>query len=217
MSWMDRLKSSFGSKNPKAEHKTVDVASIRYSMPTVAADALSFVMPTQATFDGAPQFHEDEWCQIEFLPADGLKGLQATLTAYKTFEQTHRMQYGWSKIFSRRLDRHVLIEGADAVCRLAGLFGTAPANAPILTTASRPLGQVDGGFAIRPSSDVLLYGLADERGITALGAMVHGDDMQLSQTFSSLYSSFGLVLVDWRQQLALCSVGADGNFAIWRP
>jgi hypothetical protein len=54
-------------------------------------------------------------------------------------------------------------------------------------------------FAIKPSSDVLLYGLTDERGSSALGAMVHGDDMQLFQAFSSLYSSFGPMLVDWRQ------------------
>jgi hypothetical protein len=73
------------------------------------------------------------------------------------------------------------------------------------------------GFAIKPSSDVLLYGLADESGITALGAMVLGDDMQLSQAFSKLHSSFRLILVDWRQQLALCSIGVDGNFGVWRP
>ncbi|HEY9133661.1 MAG TPA: hypothetical protein VIM98_18060 [Dyella sp.] len=217
MGLMDRLKSLSVSKHSKVKHKTLDVSSIRYSMPTVAADALSFVMPTQATFEGAPQFHEDEWCQIEFLPVDRLKGLQATLAEYKAFERAHRLQHGWSQIFARRLDRSVLIDGADAVHRLAHLFGTAPVNAPILTTASRPLGQVAGGFSVKPSSDVLLYGLADGRGITVLGAIVHGDDMQLSRAFSSLHSSFGLMLVDWRQQLALCSVGADGNFAIWRP
>jgi hypothetical protein len=217
MGWIDRLKSSLGSKDAKVEQRTVDLASIRYSIPTVAADALTFVMPTQASFEGAPQFHEDEWCQIELLPASGLKQLQATLAEYKIFEQAHRLQHGWSQIFARKLPRAVLIEGADAVSTLASSFGTMPINAPILTTASRPLGQVEGGFAIEPSSDVLLYGLANERGISALGAMVHGDDMQLAQAFSRLHSSFGLMLVDWRQQLALCSVGADGNFAIWRP
>lgn len=27
----------------------------------------------------------------------------------------------------------------------------------------------------------------------------------------------GLVLVDWRGQLALCGVNSDGSFAIWNP
>ncbi|WP_213947449.1 hypothetical protein [Luteibacter sp. dw_328] len=217
MSWINRLKSSLGSKNADVEKKTIDVTSIRYSMPTVASDVLTFVVPTQASFEGAPQFHEDEWCQIEILPAASLKELQTTLAEYKIFEEAHRLQYGWSQIFSRRLTRTVLIEGTDAVDKLAVLFGTAPTNSPILTTTSRPLGQVESGFAIKPLSDVLLYGVADERGITALGAMVQGDDRQLSQVFAKLHSSFGFMLVDWRQQLALCSVGLDGNFAIWRP
>ena len=217
MGWIDRLKSRLGHKGAEVEHKTIDTASIRYSMPTVAADNLTFVMPTQATFEGAPQFHEDEWCQIEFLQAERLKALQATLAEYKVFEKANRLQYGWSQIFARQLDRVPLIEGTDAVRSLAGLFGVEPINAPILTTASQPLGQVDGGFALKPSSDVLLYGLANERGITALGAMVHGDDMQLSQVFSTLHASYRLMLVDWRQQLVLCSVALDGNFEVWRP
>jgi hypothetical protein len=146
MSWIDRLKLPFGSKGTKIEHKITDTTSIHYSMPTVAADSITFVMPTQATFEGAPQFHEDDWCQIEFLPVDGLKEIQTTLAEYKVFEQAHRLQNGWTQIFARKLDRSPLIKGADAVRQLAGLFGTARINAPILTTASRPLGQVDGGF-----------------------------------------------------------------------
>ncbi|HEY0335160.1 MAG TPA: hypothetical protein VGC74_15880 [Stenotrophomonas sp.] len=217
MNWINRLKSSFGSKGREAGLTTVDLASINHTMPTVAADCLTFVMPTEASFEGAPQFHEDEWCQIEFLPQDGLDAIQATLTRYKAFESAHRLQYGWSEVFARQLPRAVLIEGANAVERIAELFGTTPINAPILSVTSRPLGQVEGGFAIRPSTDVLLYGLADERGITALGAILDGDDMQLSHAFATLHSAARLVLVDWRGQLALCGVGADGRYAAWRP
>ena len=111
----------------------------------------------------------------------------------------------------------MLIEGPDAVDKLADLFGVMPINAPILTTSSGPLGQIDGGFAIKPSADVLLYGLADERGVTTLGAMLDGDDMQLSMAFLKLHSAFRLMLVDWRQQFVLCAVDADGRFGVWRP
>jgi hypothetical protein len=45
-------------------------------------------------------------------------------------------------------------------------------------------------FAIKPLPDVLLYGLTDERVISALGAMTHGAGMQLFQAFSSLCASF---------------------------
>ncbi len=217
MSWLDRLKSSLGSKSNEIENAKVDLASIAYSMPTVAADVLTFSRPTEASFDGAPLFHEDEWCQIEFLPQDALVVLQTTLTRYKSFELAHRLQHGWSELFSRELSRGVVVAGADAVERVAKLFGTAPTNAPILSTTSRPLGQVEGGFSIRASPDLLLYGLADDRGITALGAMLHDDDMQLSQAFLMLHSAENLVLVDWRGKLALCGVDSDGSFVAWRP
>ncbi|MUV15792.1 hypothetical protein [Noviluteimonas gilva] len=216
MNWLDLLKSSLGSREKEAGSTSVDVASINYSMPTVAADRLTFLVPTEASFESAPHFHEDEWCQIEFLPKTGY-GVKALLTQYKEFERAHRVQYGWSQVFSRELPRGVMIEGGDAVERIADLFETTPISAPILFTASCPLGQVEGGFAIRPSSDVLLYGLADQRGITALGAMLDGDDKQLSQAFAALHSAHNLLLVDWRQQFALGGVDAGGRLAIWRP
>ena len=128
MGWIDRLKSRLGTNGAETGHKAIDTASIRYSMPTVAADILTFVMPTRASFEGAPQFHEDEWCQIEFLPAEGLKALQATLVEYKVFEKANRLQYGWSQIFARQLDRGPLIKGSDAVRQLADLFGAESAS-----------------------------------------------------------------------------------------
>ncbi|WP_282248415.1 hypothetical protein [Stenotrophomonas sp. PS02300] len=68
-----------------------------------------------------------------------------------------------------------------------------------------------------PSPELLQYGLADDRGIMALGALLYGDDVQLSQAFAMLHSAEGLILVDWRGQLALCGVNSDGSFAIWNP
>ncbi|MET0505625.1 MAG: hypothetical protein ABWZ85_09870 [Luteibacter sp.] len=217
MSWIQRLKSAFGQGEGTNGSTTVPVQDVRYSMPTVAADVLTFVEPTPATYQGAPRFHEDEWCQIEFLPGSGLQQLKGRLGQYKVFEQAHRLEHGWSRIHARQWPREVVIEGDDATSKLAALFAVELLHAPILATSSVALGQVQDGFALRPSSDVLLYGLADARGITALGATVAGDDTQLSRVFSVLYGAYGLLLVDWRGQLVLCEVDAGGQFAAWRP
>lgn len=40
--------------------RTIDSKSIRFTMPTVAADDIQFVMPTKESFEGALQFHEGE-------------------------------------------------------------------------------------------------------------------------------------------------------------
>lgn len=41
---------------PLSKLETIDASSIRYSMPTFAADELRFVMPTAESFEGARRF-----------------------------------------------------------------------------------------------------------------------------------------------------------------
>ena len=72
------------------EVKTIDPRTIRFTLPTVAADELQFVIPTKETFEGAPQFHEDVWCQLEFFPKQRLTEIKRLLTDYKSFERKHR-------------------------------------------------------------------------------------------------------------------------------
>ena len=93
------------------------------------------------------------------------------------------------------------------------------APAPILTTASAPLGQVKSGFTIRLAGSVLLYGIADGPTINSLAAMVErgGDERVLTAAFTRLYKQYKLVLVDWRGQMMLTSVEPNGELGIWRP
>lgn len=216
MGWMDRIKASLGARKD-ATPQALDPADILYSMPTVAGDALAFVPPDPSAAEDVPAFHEDDWCQLEFWPGAALAAVQRELTAYKAFEEAHRVPQGWSALHVRHLVRPVLVPGPGAVQRLADPFATLPGPAPILTTASQALGQVVDGFTIRPSSDVLLHGLANASGVIALGAMLDGDDLQLSTVFAELHAAFGLMLVDWRQQFVLVAVEPGGDFSIWRP
>lgn len=216
MGWMDRIKASLGARRDTAP-PAQDAAQILYSMPTLAGDPLTFGAADPATAEGAPSFHEDEWCQLEFWPAAALPQLQRALSAYKAFEQAHRLPQGWSDIHVRHLARPLLVAGPGAVQRLADAFATLPGPAPILTTSAQALGQVVDGFTLQPASDVGLHGLADASGVRALGATLDGDDMQLSSVFAELHAAFGLMLVDWRQQFVLVAVEAGGDFSVWRP
>jgi hypothetical protein len=213
----------FGTKtaNEKSapEVQTIDVRAINYCMPTVAADEIHFEMPTSETFQGAPQFHEDEWCQIEFFPENRLSEIKSMLARYKPFEQKHRIRHGCSAIFARRIQRTDVVVGIDARSKVAAALGAEILPAPILTTTSSPLGQVKDGFSLRLPGSVLLYGLAPSGAITVLGASVGrgGDDMQLTKAFSVLNKEHGLMLVDWRSQLVLVSLDASGEVNVWRP
>lgn len=197
----------------------VDTESVRYTMPTVSADSIEFSVPTRESFEGAPQFHEDEWAQLEFFPKSRLDEIKQLLAEYKPFEQAHRGQYGWNQIYARRIARHPIIAGADAVDSLAGTLASVPANAPILLTSSSALGQVNDGFTLPIAPKINLYGLRSGSGITVLGAILDSgaDDLTLTKIFAKLSTAHDLILVDWRSQMVLIGVHSNGDIDVWRP
>lgn len=197
----------------------VDAKTIKFSMPTVAADDIEFAMPTEESFQGAPQFHEDEWCQLEFFPRSRLAEIQGRLVEYKAFEEKHRVQHGWNNIYARRIPRESVVQGSDSPSAVAASVGAVTRPSPILTTSSRPLGQAKDGFTLELPGSVLLYGLTSSEGISTLGATVArgGDDTQLTRAYMTLFKKYGLLLVDWRAQLLLQSVNERGDINVWRP
>jgi hypothetical protein len=199
--------------------QSIDPKSLRFSMPTVAADDLQFVVPTKATFEGAPQFHEDEWCQLEFFPKSRLQEIQKLLSEYKAFEEKHRTQYGWNEIYARKITRSTLFEANPDPKTLARILDATSLPAPILTTSSRPLGQVKNGFTLALPGSVFLYGIRDAAGITTLGALAGngGDNAQMVKTFVSLSNNYQLILVDWRAQQILVSANSAGQVNAWHP
>ena len=219
---LSTLVAAFGKQPPahaEPSAQMVDPKTIMFSMPTVAADDIKFVVPTEESFEGAPQFHEDEWCQLEFFPRSRLAEIQRRLVEYKAFEKTHRGQHGWSDIYARRIHREAVVRGANAADDIAILVGAVPRPSPILTTTSRPLGQVEDGFTLELAGSVLLYGVTTSDGVIALGATVArgGDDSQLTQAYITLFDKYGLLLVDWRAQQLLLSVTEKGDISVWRP
>src|SRR5438128_5406090 len=165
--------------------QTIDPRSIKSSMPTVAADDIQFVAPTKESIEGVPQFHEDEWCQLEFFPKRRLAEIQRLLTEYKAFERKHRVQYGWDEIYARRIPRSAIVPGGDAQNVIAKTIRAAVRPAPVLTITSSPLGQVKDGFTLELPGSVFLYGLQIPQGVSVLGAMVAhgGDNSQLVKAF----------------------------------
>jgi hypothetical protein len=202
---------------PKVE--MVDTKAIRYTMPTVAADSLEFAVPTRESFEGAPQFHEDEWAQLEFFPKDRLEEIKKLLAEYKPFEQAHRGKYGWDQIYARRIARRPIIAGSDATDRLAATLNAIPTNAPILLTSSSALGQVKNGFTVPLAPKINLYGLKSESGITVLGVILDSgaDDLTLTKVFAKLNAKYDLILVDWRRQMVLVGVHSNKDIDVWRP
>lgn len=198
--------------------KMVDPKTIRFTMPTVSADTIQFVVPSKESFEGAPQFQEDEWGQLEFFPKARLTEIQSMLKEFKTFERKNRTQYGWNDIFARKISRTPVLPPGVTTADLSSLVSGQLKPAPILGTASRALGQVKEGFAIKLGTNAHLYGISNSKGITVLGAHLAGaDDMLLTKAFKQLSERYGLILVDWRQQLVLVSMAPNGKLDAWKP
>jgi hypothetical protein len=202
-----------------APAQTIDPKGLRFSMPTVAADDIQFAVPTKETFEGAPQFHEDEWCQLEFFQKGQLSEIQRLLSEYKVFEKQNRTEHGWNQTYARRLRRTAFLKGSSELGALAQALQAKLLPAPILTTSSRPLGQVKDGFTLGLPGSVILYGLNGAEGVTVLAAIVErgGDDSRLANAFVTLSNEYQLILVDWRAQQVLVSASGSGQIDVWRP
>lgn len=193
----------------------VDVNSIQYSMPTISGDEIEYQIPSEKSFEGAPQFHEDEWCQLEFFSKSRLEEIQRKLTEYKAFESKSRTGSGWKEIYVRNIPRNAF--NLD-IKTLETLEGAKVQPSPILTTASRPLGQVKYGFTISLGEGALLYGIEREGKVISLAASVYSDDgnQSLTSSFMELDKSENLVMVDWRSQMIILG-GSDGKLGVWKP
>ena len=217
-----KILASLGIVPPQPQkrglHK-IDPSKVLASMPTVSADEIQFELPTQKSFEGAPQFHEDEWCQIEFFHKDRLGEIQETLHEYKAFEEKHRTKNGWREIYARRIKREIMVFGDNAITDLASSVDGKILPSPILTITSSPLGQVKNGFSLDIATSVLLYGVNDIQGINTLGAKFNsdGDNSKLAFLFIEIYKKYGLIMVDWPAQQILWSVSDDENIRVWNP
>ncbi len=190
-----------------------DTKSIQYSMSTIAADSIEYVLLSKDSFQGAPQFHEDEWAQLEFFPKSYLSEIQKLLREFKSFEKENRTQYGWNKIYVRKISRTPILPVGASL----NDFGTV-IPAPILFASSKSLGQVKDGFSIKLGENAHLYGITSVRGTTVLAAHLAGaDDLLLTKAFTRINRKYSLILVDWRQQLVLVSVASTGEIDVWHP
>jgi hypothetical protein len=95
--------TSVNSKAAPSREVNVPAESIQFSMPTISMDAIKLNVPTASSFEGAPQFHEDSWAQLEFFPMDRLAEVQRLLKNLKSFEAENRTQYGGRRFTDARL------------------------------------------------------------------------------------------------------------------
>ncbi|WP_395644639.1 hypothetical protein [Terricaulis sp.] len=207
------------SSSAKAQPATVDPRTILYSLPTISNDGPPLTPVTAAPGANDVSFHEDDWRQIEFFPADRRDEIQRTLQELKAFEAQNRVQSGWRNIYVRNVAPAPIYSGNDAVSSLAQDLNASIEPAPLIFQGANTLtGRVRDGFTLRLGPGAVLYGVNDAEGITVLGAnLQNADDRLLTDAFVKLSYRDGLVLVDWVAQALLIDVAPGDHVTIWRP
>lgn len=197
----------------------IDPTKILFTVPTISDDLAPMEPLGEAPHATAFSFHEDDWCQLEFFPKSQLVQVQRLLSEYKSFEAKNREKYGWRNTYVRKIARVPVIPGCNAASEISQRFGVSPGPAPILCASGSIAGRVESGFSIPLGGNVTLYGYSEDGGIPVLGAWVgeNPDDQKLVQAFSVLNEAYGLLLVDWRQQLLIVGRSADGSLSVWQP
>lgn len=221
---MKKLFSTLFARNPTADPSMHGMAphdpdAILFSVPTLSKD-LAPLDPVPSGY-GVDSFifHEDEWSQVEFLPATQLRRIQDIMSEYSVFEESNRLEAGWKKVYVRDFRRVPVISGDMALPWLQRQLAVAAHPAPLLFSTNRLLGSVRNGFSLPLGANVTLYGYHDEDGIPALGAYLGpgADNTRLLRAFSVLNAAIGLILVDWRSRFILVSSQPSGQVEAWHP
>ena len=198
---------------------SIGLKDILFTTPTLSNDIAELEPVSQPPKNSDFSFHEDEWSQIEFFPKTQLAKVQQLLKEFKPFEEENRTQYGWRKVYVRRIQRLPVITGAQSVEQLEKLLNARVGSAPLLFSSGAVTGRVKNGFSLSLEGNITLYGYSDAGGIPVLGVIVgeNPDNSKLTDAFMKLNLSHGLILVDWRSQIVWVSVNQSDPVEIWRP
>ncbi len=199
---------------------TIDPNSILFSLPTLC-DTLAATDPvSEAPVENDVVFHEDDWRQIEFYALDRLEEIQGLLNELHAFEQEHRQESGWSKIFIRPAAPSVLLAEVDEpLAALRALLGTVASEGALYLFGGQALGRVRNGFSLNLGGNIALYGTCTAGGLACLAAAVgrDPDHTVLTEAFVKIVATVPVILVDWCSQMILLKADEGGAIRLWRP
>jgi hypothetical protein len=175
----------------------IDPKSILFTLPTICDQAPETVPNPIRDNPEAFRINEDDWRQVEFIVDRDLPQVEHEMAAIEDFKQANRVGLGWKNVYVRK-------ERPD------GLF---PSHLPYTLIDSIPHGPVQelliesagqeaivkGGFAVRLSPTVFMYGRQSGGVIIDLGLSTTADQKESipRQDLLVLCKKFNLIIADW--------------------
>src|SRR5215471_13288963 len=132
---------------PIGDVQMLDPKDILFTLPTLCGPAPA--VEESPPPSGARSLHEDDWRQIEFIPAINESFVQTEIASLANFRAQHRRGAGWTSVYVRKEHPHPL-------STLGLQFSALPAFSTSGVTLSGP--PIRGGFALSDGGDWFLYG-----------------------------------------------------------
>jgi hypothetical protein len=206
------------SNGSPQEIQAIDPNKLLFSAPTLSNEIAETEPVSSQPGKDVLVFHEDDWCQVEFIKKSQLPEIKKTLSEYKIFEAKNRTGNGWKNVYVRDMKKEIVVPGKQSVTQIATLL-RAKQGEMVYLASTEGFGNVKNGFTVPLGGNISLYGTIGEAGVTVLAADVgqNPETSRLADAFVSLNRAYGLVLVDWKSQTVLLSKNKSGKIEIWKP
>jgi hypothetical protein len=203
------LRATATNAGEKMDKVTImDPSQVLYSLATICDRMAPLESPGGGPTDVDLSIHEDDWRQIEFVPAIDSEYIASKLAELRQFKVDHRKGAGWTRIFIR--PDHPTDFGIASLrfSALRQILAARPGRLFIFQSWSAPVetaGQVPGGFSFRVGPHFSVYGFEGHDIVRALG--IHIDRLDNTQldldsacaALSAIARQAELEIVDWYQ------------------
>jgi hypothetical protein len=185
---------------------SVDLSSILYSLPTITCDGLPPIASgTSKLGADVIEIHEDDWRQIEWLPASAAPVIETELVSVRRIYQEGRQGQGFAKCQVRAAIPTI---SRDQKIRLSELRTAIGVNASWLAGFGYQgvAGIVTNSFAVRLLSSIELFGVAPGGIIESVCFANTRANNVVDPAIQNLARFAGvhrLLLVDWCRIVAL--------------
>jgi hypothetical protein len=174
-----------------------DLQSILFTLPTICDEAPETIQDAGHDNLEAVHLHEDDWRQIEFIANTDLPQIEGEMAAIEDFKRANRAGEGWKNVYIRN-ERPDGLFPSSLSYSLIDSIPHGPIQALMIETMGRQA-TVKGGFAVRLSPTLLMYG-RQSRGIIVNLALTTTPDQKESvqyQNLLALCKKFNLIIADW--------------------
>jgi len=177
--------------------REIDPHSILFTLPTICDVAPETIQDPSHNNPEAIHIHEDDWRQIEFIAETNLPQVDREMATIDAFKHANWTGAGWKSVYIRKerpdglLPSHLPYSVIDSV-----------PHGPIQELVIGSAGQeaiVKGGFAVRISPTLFMYGRQSQGIIVDLGLSMSPDQKGSvpTQDLLDLCRKFHLIVADW--------------------